>query len=142
MRQSEGELLIGSFKSIVSNSSSSINRVYRYIYIYHFIKQLKYKTYHILDMGKYINPEYVNMSEEQKRKQIRLNYYNKTGKLNNAIATRCKRFNFDKNIFNDCKTIDDLNDMVKHQLSLQGYSDLDISRLFVVRKSTYEPRKR
>jgi len=93
-------------------------------------------------MGKYMNPEYLNMSEEQKRKQIRLNYYNKTAKLKNAITTRCNRFGFDRDIFKDCKTIDELNDMVKHQLSLQGYNDLDISRLFVVRKSTYAPRKR
>ena len=93
-------------------------------------------------MGAKKNPDYVNMNDAQKRKQIRLNYYNKTGKMNNAITTRCKRFGFEREIFNECKTIDDLNDVVNRQLKLKGYSDLDISRLFVVRKSTYEPRKR
>ena len=111
-------------------------------YIYHFIKELKYNTYDKLDMGVYKNPEYLNMSEEEKRKQIRLNYYNKTGKLQNAITTRCKRFDFDKSIFKDCKTIDELNEKVKEELTKKGYTDLDISRLFVIRKATYAPRKK
>ena len=91
--------------------------------------------------NKYFNPIYVGMTETEKQKNIRLNYYNTKGKLKASIKARCNRFGFDKELFKDCKSVDELNDKVKNELAKQGYSSLDISRLFVVRKSTYTKRK-
>ena len=91
--------------------------------------------------NRYFNPIYAGLSEIEKQKNIRLNYYNTKGKLKASIKARCKRFGFDKELFKDCRCVDELNDMVKKELSKQGYNSLDISRLFIVRKSTYAPRK-
>ena len=91
--------------------------------------------------SKYCNPAYLGMSEAEKQKNIKLNYYNSKGKMKACINVRCKRFGFDKSLFKDCKTTDELNIKVKEELTKQGYTELDISRLFVLRKSTYAPRK-
>ena len=91
--------------------------------------------------NKYFNPIYVGMTETEKQKNIRMNYYQTKGKLKASIKARCKRFGFDKELFKDCKSVDELNDKVKNELAKQGYSSLDISRLFIVRKSTYTQRK-
>ena len=47
----------------------------------------------------YFNPQYVGMTDAEKQKTIKLNYYNSKGKMKNAISVRCKRFGFDKELF-------------------------------------------
>ena len=90
---------------------------------------------------RYFNPAYIGMTEADKQRQIKLNYYNSKGKLKASIKVRCKRFGFNEELFKDCKTVEELNNVVKSELSNRGYSEVDIKRLFVIRKSTYEPRK-
>ena len=90
---------------------------------------------------RYFNPQYLGLNEQEKQKQIKLNYYNSKGKLKNAIKVRCKRFDFNEELFKACKTIEELNEKVKAEFTNKGYSELDIKRLFVIRKSTYNPRK-
>lgn len=90
---------------------------------------------------RYFNPAYFGMTEAEKQKQIKLNYYTSKGKLKTAIKVRCKRFDFNEELFKACKTIEELNEKVKTELANKGYSELDIKRLFVIRKSTYNPRK-
>ena len=75
------------------------------------------------------NDAYIGLTDEAKRKAITRNYYDKKGKLIYAIKNRVSKYGMDKDLFNECKTIDEVNVKVGEYLLTKGFTEENVRRM-------------
>lgn len=75
------------------------------------------------------NEAYVGLTDEAKRKAITRNYYDKKGKLIYAIKNRVSKYGMDKDLFKECKTIEEVNVKVGEYLLTKGFTEENVKRM-------------
>ena len=75
------------------------------------------------------NEAYVGLTDEAKRKAITRNYYDKKGKLIYAIKNRVSKYGMDKDLFKECKTIEEVNVKVGDYLLTKGFTEENVKRM-------------
>ena len=66
-------------------------------------------------------------------------YYQTTNKLNQAKKIRAKAYDMDLLFFDDCETIQDMDNVAIHYFTNMGLSPILIHRLIIKRHKDYKP---
>jgi hypothetical protein len=75
------------------------------------------------------NENYKGMTDEQKKKAITKAYYERKGKLSYAIKNRISKYGMDKEYFDNCKDIEEVNKKVAEYLLSKGFNEENVKRL-------------
>lgn len=79
------------------------------------------------------NQAYEGLDEEAKKKAITKAYYERKGRLYYAKKNRSKKFNIDEVLFKECKTIEEMDIIVKDQLIESGINADLVNQLIITR---------
>lgn len=83
------------------------------------------------------NENYKGMNEADKRKAITKAYYEKKGKLSYAIKNRISKYGMEKEYFDKCENIDQINEKVAEYLLSKGFNSENVKRM-INRPTTYK----
>lgn len=75
------------------------------------------------------NPLYEGLTPREKENAIKRNYYSGKGKIYHARNSRMKRYEIDKQKFEHCSSIEELDNVVFNELQNRGYEPFIIYQL-------------
>lgn len=79
------------------------------------------------------NEAYEGLDDDAKKKAITKSYYERKGRLYYAKKNRSKKFNIEEALFNECKSIEEMDIIVKEQLINSGINENLVNQLIITR---------